>query len=628
MRRDTTNDSGFIHSDRHRHDTQKSHSLRLKCIVLGSSAAGKTSILRRYIHGTFEDQGGGYSPFRPISSGRGTVTPHASTLGADYYVKKVNNPLFESGATSSGHNNTQKHKISQESHILLQLWDTVGTDRPSPLQFLNPRMRKRHRHQSSYNNSQHHYQFFLSHSSTKCLNRNSISEYHEYSGSASRNHTLLQNYHSSHLCVKEKTRVYTNNHAPNAKHHYPHNRRLTSRRTTDMSMKSNFSQAQNEPVKNALFKNVDACMLVYDATSSMSFLQLMDWHEELIRRWTTQYHDGRGKHNHKFRNKQIPFIVVANKIDILNNRSDFSEGDNGNGNKLYKQCASKRRSVMGFGKNGYVGEGSKYEYSAENNEFLKSCHKHDDKNELNQSSLTTHHSLFQSKPVEQPSDQLLSSKSSSPKTNPSKETPTERSNKLTYSLKNTTWTTDTFYLEALQLAEDQLPANRPLILLWCQRNGIPHFEASALDGRGVDEAMQHLIWVGVNELKKREMGEIEVEPSIRKFSNEDIVRVNSDSPEVERQDLDRETFLINESSKRKEISTNILLEGKFDADGFDEKHRDPTKNASTPSSQHYFLYQPRYEEKLDLFARYSAKDEKKCFPFHHCWSSLFSKCRR
>ena len=57
---------------------------------------------------------------------------------------------------------------------------------------------------------------------------------------------------------------------------------------------------------------------------------------------------------------------------------------------------------------------------------------------------------------------------------------------LTYSLKETLWSTDTTYLDALQHTEDLLPANRQMILLWCERNGIPHVEASALNGRGVD----------------------------------------------------------------------------------------------------------------------------------------------
>ena len=44
-------------------------------------------------------------------------------------------------------------------------------------------------------------------------------------------------------------------------------------------------------------------------------------------------------------------------------------------------------------------------------------------------------------------------------------------------------------------------------------------------------------------------------------------------------------------------------------------------------SQYYFLYQPRQEEKLDLFARYSPKDEQRCSLFK-CWLSLFSYCER
>ena len=39
----------------HRDDDDHIHpQLRLKCIVLGSAGAGKTSLLRRFAHGTFE----------------------------------------------------------------------------------------------------------------------------------------------------------------------------------------------------------------------------------------------------------------------------------------------------------------------------------------------------------------------------------------------------------------------------------------------------------------------------------------------------------------------------------------------------------------------------------------------
>ncbi|EED87988.1 ras superfamily gtp-binding protein, partial [Thalassiosira pseudonana CCMP1335] len=184
----------------------------LKCIILGSAGAGKTSLLRRYVHGSFEDH-------------------HLTSIASQQVVTTI---------------------TVVESHCQVQLWDTRGKEQLAP------------------------------------------------------------------------------------------------------------------PEWYALFRNIDACMLVYDATSSMSFLQLMQWHEEWMKRlryWEME--------------DSVPFIVVANKIDLL------------------------------YGENNG--------------------------------------------------------------------------------------------------AESQLPANRSMILLWCQRNGIPHVEASALDGRGVDEAMQQLVKMGVEELGKREM---------------------------------------------------------------------------------------------------------------------------
>ena len=92
--------------------------LRLKVIVLGSAGAGKTCLLRRYIHGTFEGTGS------PYTTGKRRTT--TSTLGADYYVKKVKNPLkprSDSVATAA---------VKSDSQILVQLWDTAGKERLKP----------------------------------------------------------------------------------------------------------------------------------------------------------------------------------------------------------------------------------------------------------------------------------------------------------------------------------------------------------------------------------------------------------------------------------------------------------------------------------------------------------------
>ena len=76
--------------------------LKLKCLVLGASSAGKTSILRRYFYGNFE----------------GNRVP---TLGSDWYTKRL---LY--AITSSDSSPSQK---DEEVSISLQLWDTPGRER-------------------------------------------------------------------------------------------------------------------------------------------------------------------------------------------------------------------------------------------------------------------------------------------------------------------------------------------------------------------------------------------------------------------------------------------------------------------------------------------------------------------
>lgn len=98
-----------------------------------------------------------------------------------------------------------------------------------------------------------------------------------------------------------------------------------------------------------------------------------------------------------------------------------------------------------------------------------------------------------------------------------------------------------------------------------------HFsvEASALSGEGVNEAMDMLVTIGVEELEAREKEKIERERQDKVIEHE------------------RQKILEQQKS--------------------------------------YFVYQPRYERDLDLFARYSSDDEKKCSLFS-CVLSFFSHC--
>lgn len=732
--------------------------------------------MRRYVHGTFEDHGPKKNTNYRNSYSKNTTLGHASTLGADYYVKKVNNPLFGAEVMSScrccpccgckqkdSHNTgddfdinfpqnriicnvqpvslampqyshhpiittttnnpQQKLKVHSEKHMLLQLWDTVGKERPSPLQFLNHRTRKKYR--SSFNNSHHSFQFFLS-PFARGSDKNNWHSSNSYNNDAhnqsySHNHTLVSNYLPNNNQAKKKTCIYKNNHVPNSKYDPPHP--LQKNQLIHNIIRNADNNANNNtPMKNALLQNIDACMLVYDATSSMSFLQLMVWHEELVRRLGLSHDDDGVCHNSDFedakaeyhhaerqlgiggiaedvtkdlfaekgisheeerikqkhtrqtindkghnatgveRNKRrcIPFIVVANKIDLLEDAcegSGLGEGEFlGSNKKQQHSNTSKRRSVMGFTEGSYTGKDLNYEYTAlgSNCKAVTSacsrcngmccCHSyrkmqcqcHPCQNIYNKRN-------YRALNPSLPSDHFPNESHSSLIIN------TERKhNKLTYSLKNTTWTTDTSYLHSLQLAEDQLPANRPMILLWCQRNGIPHVEASALEGRGVDEAMEQLIRMGVVEFEETEVAQMKIEinenerlgehgsfrarPKMESYIN-GISSKNIAYPAT------NEIFHADNANNEAGILSTTIK----NSDSIcDEQKKIPTSNANTTNnkdsntdsastnthpSQYYYLYQPRSEEKLDLFARYSPKDEKKCFPFQ-CWWSLFSRCRR
>ena len=48
------------------------------------------------------------------------------------------------------------------------------------------------------------------------------------------------------------------------------------------------------------------------------------------------------------------------------------------------------------------------------------------------------------------------------------------------------------YLESLLSTEDDSHPDKDMVLLWCMRNGLKHFEVSAKYGTGLDEMMQEM----------------------------------------------------------------------------------------------------------------------------------------
>ena len=345
---------------------------RLKCIVLGSANAGKTCLLRHYTHGKFEDD---------IKVKSTTKRSTNSTLGADYYVRKIDGNVS----------------------VLLQLWDTAGKERLKPQKIPN-----------EYDKKSNYYQF-LSISIKDSNVKNTNNYEHRYNnwggafvkdGSNEQIETQVRNTHNGQTNSHQKHK--------GPRHYRRHRNHIEA----------------NKPLGDALFRNVHVCMLVYDATSSTSFLHLMQWHSELIQKlkqWekeemeNEQSNDTADIPSQKKRRRRVPFVVVASKIDLIREE------------KVSPRMQQEYRSVMGFRDGDYRGKGDAYEYAVE-----------DYSTDDNEKGQPQHQDLS---PIGHKS--------------------------LTYSLKETSWSNDATYLKSLQLTEDQLSANRLLILLWCERNRIP-----------------------------------------------------------------------------------------------------------------------------------------------------------
>ncbi|KAG7337660.1 small GTP-binding domain protein [Nitzschia inconspicua] len=89
--------------------TTITNTTKVRCIVLGGANAGKSSILRRYFYGKFDEA-------------------RMPTRGADYYAKRMeyNNNTTNNSTTND---NTSTQQQQQQQMISIQVWDTPGRER-------------------------------------------------------------------------------------------------------------------------------------------------------------------------------------------------------------------------------------------------------------------------------------------------------------------------------------------------------------------------------------------------------------------------------------------------------------------------------------------------------------------
>ena len=201
---------------------------------------------------------------------------------------------------------------------------------------------------------------------------------------------------------------------------------------------------------DAFFDHADAAILVYDATSSRSFSQLLQWYSELMERMKPKKEYG--KDGSRRQSDSFPVLVVANKLDIIEAREEA--------NKPMRRRIVPQRSVLKL-KQGFRGKDHRYEYT-------------------------------------------VSSSPPPSKTDEKQKENIHQHNSLSYGLTDTLWTTDNSYLNSVIKSEDSSFPDREMVVLWCMRNGLQHTEVSALDGTGVDECVSKMVRLVLESMNKKE----------------------------------------------------------------------------------------------------------------------------
>ena len=95
-------------------------------------------------------------------------------------------------------------------------------------------------------------------------------------------------------------------------------------------------------LSDEFIQHADATMLVYDATSSTSFTQLIRWHSDLMNRM--EHLDGGKK----------PVLIVANKMDIIEKMEKAKPGR--------RKSKMPQRDVLGLAGRNFKGKDMRYEY--------------------------------------------------------------------------------------------------------------------------------------------------------------------------------------------------------------------------------------------------------------------------
>lgn len=99
-------------------------------------------------------------------------------------------------------------------------------------------------------------------------------------------------------------------------------------------------------LSDSFFQHADAAMLVYDATSSTSFTQLLRWYSDLMERM---------EELNRSLDWKMPVLIVANKVDLVEKMGkDVPER---------RRPLSSQRDVLGLSEAQFKGKDYTYEYN-------------------------------------------------------------------------------------------------------------------------------------------------------------------------------------------------------------------------------------------------------------------------
>ena len=386
------NDNENIDDDNDSCHPYRTKPLKIQCLVLGSAGCGKTSILRRY-----------FQRMENYNSHQ-----HHPTMGAFYYSQRVSNPLYRHSSTKQNFSEQQEHTKRNEISV------------PRCSKSERNKKKKRTKKRVKRHFQQYKQQTFESnYSSNDTINKVTISQ---------QQHVHLHMWDTAGFNTQFL---------------------LLDNQDDD-------SFILTKSLGDSIFRYANVAMLVYDATSSRSFTQLLRWYSELQTRLKL-LHVSKTPTTHQ--SPRFPILIVANKMDLV---------------KKKQRKTNDTNAKSSFSTTTITNDPQKME--SIKNESLKHMNHH---SSVTSSSIpiVPQRIVLGIQQTKNNQEYEFSSGFNSSSSSPLNFLGLQRTSWVSY------FHNEGDYLQCLLSAEDQSIPGEEMVLSWCQRHHLTHVEVSAFDGK-------------------------------------------------------------------------------------------------------------------------------------------------